>query len=588
MTLTQLRPKQEVPAPLRTGIGLRARHYAEILAEPGHGQFFFEALTDNYLRSGGKAEHFLRQIAERAPIVLHGVGLSIGSPEPLDWAYLRRIKQLSRDVGALWVTDHLCFTRAGGRETHDLLPVPYTSAHSRRIAARARAIQDFLELPFGLENTSSYLTLRGNEWTEWEFLRETILSAGVGLLLDVNNIVVSAKNHGFEPEHFLAAVPAESILQMHLAGHSDHGTHLIDTHVGPVPDVVTRLFESTLKRWGAFPTSLEWDTDIPNWPTLLAETGRLAALAAPYPLGRFAPTAGAELPTLPERSRDMVGPSLETIAEDEPLHALAHAVRGAPTLPAEAYVLAQGPLAPAARLAIYQSQFQLRHEETLAEDFPRTKQKLGAERWNALARTFLQSANATDAPLEELGASFALFLGAQLTRSEKKIRDLCEWEWRLASTFGAPLHSPLTLQGLGLWSAADFEQHLVRTQPSLRWASATFDLHGFWAQTAPEAELADAPTRHWGIFQGHQYRTQILETTSLERDLLENLAAPTTIAQACNRLTKQNPSASAVLAAKLSGWVWSWVERGLLTEHQTDSHHPSTLAEQCDPSDRPH
>jgi uncharacterized protein (UPF0276 family) len=255
---------------LGLGVGLRTAHFAHILAErPEIG--FFEVLTENFLDTYGRPIYILDQIAERYPLVMHGVSLSIGSTDPLDLEYLRKVKDLARRTRAVWVSDHVCWTGVLGRNTHDLLPLPYTEASLRHTVARVRTVQDFLERPLVLENPSTYLEFTPNAMTEWEFVARLAEEADCGLLFDVNNVYVSAFNHRYDPRAYIDAIPAERVCQYHLAGHTHKGTHILDTHSDHVVDPVWELFGHTLRHVGLRATLLEWDASIPPFEVVHAE-----------------------------------------------------------------------------------------------------------------------------------------------------------------------------------------------------------------------------------------------------------------------------------------------------------------------------
>ena len=255
---------------LGLGVGLRSVHYPHILSEQPAVDWF-EIISENYMDSQGRPRHVLDQIAERYPIVMHGVSLSIGSTDLLDREYLEKLKRLATDVNARWVSDHLCWTGVAGRNTHDLLPVPLTEQTLRHVVDRLRIVQDVLERPFVLENPSSYVTFTCSEMPEWEFLSRLAEEADCGLLLDVNNVYVSSVNHDFDPVEYVENVPHERIVQCHLAGHTNCGTHLIDTHDGPVIDPVWDLYRHTHQLTGGMSTLLEWDARIPEFPVVHAE-----------------------------------------------------------------------------------------------------------------------------------------------------------------------------------------------------------------------------------------------------------------------------------------------------------------------------
>jgi uncharacterized protein len=276
-----MKPPQR-PAHLRVpdygcGAGLRVPHYGHVLAEsPSIG--FFEVVSENFFGKGGKPLYHLDQFAERYPIILHGVALSIGAPEEPPRDYLQNLRALVKRVKPAWVSDHFCWCGAGGAHLHDLLPLPYTEEAITRVAERARMVQDYLEVPFGLENTSSYLTYHQSTMTEWEFVREVLERADCGLMFDVNNVFVSAYNHGFDPLDFVKSVPHERILQIHIAGHTNFGHYIIDTHVGPLIDPVLDLYRETIRLAGPVSTLLEWDDDIPEFAALAQEVARVASV----------------------------------------------------------------------------------------------------------------------------------------------------------------------------------------------------------------------------------------------------------------------------------------------------------------------
>ena len=255
---------------LGLGVGLRNVHFGFIL-DNSPPVDWFEIISENFMDSGGRPRYLLDQIAERYPIVMHGVSLSIGSTDPLNFHYLRKLKLLADQIGALWISDHLCWTGVMGANTHDLLPVPMSEESLSHIVRRIRTVQDFLGRPLILENPSTYITFADSTFTEWEFFSRMAEEADCGLLLDVNNVYVSSINHEFDPVEYIESLPHERVVQFHLAGHTNYGTHLIDTHDGPVIDAVWELYRLADKTTEGASTLLEWDGKIPDFATLHAE-----------------------------------------------------------------------------------------------------------------------------------------------------------------------------------------------------------------------------------------------------------------------------------------------------------------------------
>jgi hypothetical protein len=252
------------------GLGLRKPHYQEFL-ERRVPVDFVEVISENFMVEGGRPLQILDAVRERHPVALHGVSMSVGSADGLRADYLKRLKTLADRIEPLWVSDHLCWTGVDGFNSHDLLPLPFTEEALDTVCANIMQAQEVLERPILLENASSYLTFRGDVMTEQAFIAETCRRTGCYLLLDVNNIYVSGTNHGFDPYEYIAQIPAERVMQMHLAGHSRGRDLLIDTHDEPVPDVVWALYEFALRRFGHVATMIERDDNIPLLGELITE-----------------------------------------------------------------------------------------------------------------------------------------------------------------------------------------------------------------------------------------------------------------------------------------------------------------------------
>jgi len=258
---------------LGNGVGLRREHFDRVLEGPTSIDWF-EVISENYMVKGGRPLQILDRVRRDYPVVLHGVSLSIGSTDPLDKDYLAALGSLIDRVEPAWVSDHLCWTGVGGHNTHDLLPLPYSEESLAHTIRRVQAVQDHLGRQIALENPSTYLTFTGSSICEWEFLSQLAERADCGILLDVNNVYVSAMNHGFDAAAYIDAIPQNRVWQIHLAGHTDHGTHLLDSHSRPVCDAVWSLYRRAIRRFGDVASLVEWDEDIPAWEVLEAENER--------------------------------------------------------------------------------------------------------------------------------------------------------------------------------------------------------------------------------------------------------------------------------------------------------------------------
>ncbi len=271
-------PQFELPH-LGFGVGLRTAHFPHIL-QRWPAVDWFEIVSENFMDTGGRPIRVLDRIAERYPIVMHGVSLSIGSTDPLNREYLRRLGDLARRCRARFISDHVCWTGVAGRNLHDLLPLPYTEESLAHVVRRVRQVQEILERPLVLENPSSYVEFTSSTLSEWEFLAALAREADCGLLLDVNNVYVSSVNHGFDPEVYIRAIPPARVVYYHLAGHTDLGTHLLDTHSDHVVERVWDLYRLAHDLSGGRSTLLEWDENIPAFGVVHREVLKARAMTA--------------------------------------------------------------------------------------------------------------------------------------------------------------------------------------------------------------------------------------------------------------------------------------------------------------------
>jgi uncharacterized protein (UPF0276 family) len=262
---------------LGVGVGFRRPHVVQVLRDRPPMDWF-EVISENYFAEGGIQRRNLEELRAAYRVVPHGVSLSIGGAEPLDADYLSRLRALVRSLDAPWCSDHLCWTGFGSFDVHDLLPLPFTQATLDHVVERVKRVQGELGVPFALENASSYMEYRESTMPEEAFLAELSERADCGLLLDVNNVYVSAHNHGFDARAYIDAIPADRVVQMHVAGHADKGAYLLDTHGDHVTAEVWDLYRRALRRCGPTSTLVEWDESIPAWEVLSAEAAQARAV----------------------------------------------------------------------------------------------------------------------------------------------------------------------------------------------------------------------------------------------------------------------------------------------------------------------
>lgn len=259
------------------GLGLRPEYYPHILSTKPAVDWF-EIISENYMVGGGRPLHYLDRMRRDYPLVMHGVSLSIGSYDPVDLNYLKQLKSLKQRVEPEWISDHLCWTGVDGVNLHDLMPLPYTEEAIHHVVQRIKQVQDYLGCQILLENVSSYVSYKQSEMPEWEFINAILQQADCFLLLDVNNLFVSAFNHGLDPHSYLNSLPLDRVKQIHLAGYTNNQDYLIDTHDQPVSAPVWELYEQTLKRFGSVPTMIERDDNYPDFADLMSELEHAKAI----------------------------------------------------------------------------------------------------------------------------------------------------------------------------------------------------------------------------------------------------------------------------------------------------------------------
>ncbi|HFE46332.1 MAG TPA: DUF692 family protein, partial [Nannocystis exedens] len=476
------------------GVGLRRRHYDRAL----RGDFdvdWVEAVSENFFGEGGRPLAVLERLRADMPVALHGVSLAIGSPEAPSAEYLRRLARLSRRIEPVWISDHLCWGHLDGVYSHELLPLPLTQTALDRVVSRVSAVQEALGRRILLENVSSYLSFTCDEIPEWEFLAEISRRADCLILLDLNNILVSAHNHGFDPEDYLEGMPAERVWQFHLARHSDRGAYRFDDHCGAVPAEVWRLYEEALRRYGAVSSIIEWDEGVPPWPELRAEQrqarGRARAIVGDDP--------GLQVATISDcmstsRTIDVDVRSDRSLTETQGVLWRAIGTPGGsaailkhdPELERElaAKIRSSEQLAYGARIDIYAQSMSWRLRGALAEIYPTLLWLLGDAGFDQLAALMIREASSRDPDLGRFGAGLAAVLAtASWAAEDPWLVDLARCEWAMAELLDAadPPNEPLTSACLADRSVDQWPELRLQPIPALRLLASRFDLGLLWA-----------------------------------------------------------------------------------------------------------
>jgi uncharacterized protein (UPF0276 family) len=438
------------------GVGLRIKHYPEVLGDAALAKrsAWFEVISENFMIDGGKPLDVLDTVRGTHPVVLHGVSLSIGSADPLNTDYLKRLRVLADRVQPAMISDHLCWGSIDGHYAHDLLPLPYSEEEIGRIAERILRVQDALGRRMLIENVSSYLTYRHSTMPEWEFLSAVVEKADCGILLDVNNIYVSSVNHRFDPVDYLKGVPADRVAQFHLAGHSNYGSYLLDTHDGPVIDPVWAIYEKAVERFGDVSCLVEWDDKLPDFAGVLAEADKAKGIADRVTGEARARAAGANGgDSRRAGGRDANTGAFGAQATQRVFWNLITAPEGATTASEASKIDAMivgDELAAATRIDIYANMYFARLHDALMEDYEALEKSIGHANFHNLVTDFLLAHPSSNPSLRHLGTPLSAFVrGHAVSKDFPWAADLATLEWARVEAFDAANGTPIDGAVLG-------------------------------------------------------------------------------------------------------------------------------------------
>ena len=546
------------------GLGLRTEHYADFLAAR-QPLDWLEIITDNYLVEGGRPLQTLDTLRRDYPMAMHGVALSIGAPGGVDPVYLRQVKALADRIEPLWVSDHLCWIGPGPEQLHDLYPLPYTDEAARHVIAQIHRTQDLLQRRLVLENVSSYIDYRQSAASEWQFLAYIAGQADCLLLVDVNNIHVSSVNHGFDPLAYLRGLPPARVQQIHLAGHSDMGNHLIDTHDHPVAQPVWDLYAQACRLFGPVPAMIERDARIPPLQTLLDELALARRIAAasgaaplqpqPQPPNSIGTGSG---PTLQATQRCLAGYILDRGA--------GAGTTAAPALAEPAVELlirsAPGVLARQ-RLGIYHNAYRVRLAEVLAESFGKTCLFMGSAQFDREACSFALRHPPLVRSLNRYGEGFPGWLAVRYP-ANPELHELAQLDWDLRTRFDGA-------------DAPALDATLARADGAAQWLARSSPLHrsvllrrhcsnlaAIWQAIdaaapvpAPVIQAGGSTLMVWRLGLQPQFRTLAANEALFIRRLADGLS----INQACADLAATEPMSD---PEQLGSWLRDWLDQGLL------------------------
>ncbi len=535
------------------GLGLRNRHYSYIMEHsPAVG--WFEVISENFMDTDGKAKRNLLAVRERYPIAMHGVSLSIGTVDPCNSDYLRKLKQCIGWLNPLWVSDHLCWTGVAHKNTHDLLPLPYTEEALTHIIQRIKQVQDYLEQPIALENPSTYLTFNHSTLTEAAFIAQMVEESGCKLLLDINNVYVTCYNHQLNPQHYIDTLPLDAVMQVHLSGHSNKGSHIIDTHNSPVIDEVWNLYKYMVHKAGRTPyTMVEWDDNIPDFPVLYQEMekARMAANAA-------------ESYVLPVMPNDAPHHTVRSDSLSDIQHIMQDAIMGgniAKSTPDE-WITAKVHFSPEQQLNVYINGYRYRLYDSIAEDYPVLRTYMGAASFEALLWAFIANNPPEHFNIARYPAKLPEFIAHYLP-GDSVVHELCQLETSIAQLADARETEALTPTHIAGMTAERLLASRLYPRNALNLYHFSHDINSYY-QSVMDDRLLELPVKtncYLAVFR-HEDIIWRMALAEKEYALLHRICSGMTVGEALEGI----PESAAI---QLSQWFSRWMHNGLLATPPT-------------------
>lgn len=533
------------------GVGLRTQHYPAI-TQNWPKMDWFEAITENFMDSGGRPLAILEQVRAHYPVALHGTSLSIGSTDPLRPHYMKNWKKLVDRIDPFLVSDHLCWTSVDQEELHDLLPLPFTEEALKHVVERVGQVQDYLGRQIILENVSTYVTYKHSNMPEWEFLRELARRSGCGILLDINNIYVNAFNHKFDALDYLKAVPGDKVRQFHLAGHTDMGKYYFDTHTGHVIDPVWKLYEEALKLYGPVSTLIEWDADIPEFEVLQSEAEKARGIYKKFKtpsqdLAAFKPAEFSKdpdpvsLPEIERRMKSWVQPQRSQL---------------------DCNLNEQGGEPGNLRLSVYGEGYKARIFESLAEAFEAVYKVIGHDKFLELTHAYAAQYPSKHYNLNYAGKYFPDFLKQnEISKKFPFLIELAELEWAVMEVFDAQNEKPFDMSSLSGLSMEDWAKIRFAFQPHVFVYRASWPVLDIWKNRNGSDKPADGIKKQAQDILLFRVQTEIHShvMASKEADLIQALRRGLSLGEACDKINLPEGE-----AGKIQQWFQFWVSAGLI------------------------
>lgn len=530
------------------GMGLRTVHYNHIL-EHKPTVDWFEIISENFMDTDGKSRRILEKIKADYPVVMHGVSLSIGTVDPLNSDYLKKLKSLAEWLDTPWLSDHLCWTGIAHKNTHDLLPVPYTEDALNHVVDRIKQVQDVLGRPVLMENPSSYLEFTDSTIPEEAFIARMAEAADCGLLLDVNNVYVSCYNHRLDLKRYLDALPMDRVVQIHLAGHSHMGNHIIDTHDGAVIDEVWALYRYVVHKAGAISTMIEWDDKIPSFEDVKAELDKAKAvaeskegvndlpqLATPKP--DYAPTVMHYTDRLLQMQEAIIGDGNDADAN--------------------AWIKPKEGFAPAEQLGVYRKGYRVRLCDIVYSDYASLHHYLGETESKKLIDAYVE---ATPSIWYDIGRYIAPFPDFMRQHSDAFAYELCVLERALSELFHAEETPPLTQKDIAQLTPDTLVNLQLHARKALRLFAFDYPVNGYYQAWRDEhAPAAPEPENTWLAVYRHEDRLWRLDIEQAEYELLSLLFSDVPVGAAMEQLSETHD----VPEEAITRWFSRWINNGLL------------------------
>lgn len=562
------------------GIGLRREHFSHLLEHQAQGVDWFEIISENFFSRGGRPWAVLDKVRANHPIAMHGVSMTIGDALPSHPGYLKQLAELIERVQPFLVSDHLCWGTVQGQSLHDLLPLPWTEESLALVVDRVTQVQDKLGRQLVLENVSSYLTYAISSLSEWDFLNEVANRTGCGILLDVNNVYVCARNHGFSAEQFIDAIDPRHVKQIHLAGHSDYGTYLLDSHVGPVPEPVWQLYHRAVSRLGMVPTLVEWDTEIPDFDVVADQASRARKIASEVVSGnpelvkavalggsKGATVSVGSLGTTTTGATELIQRRmLALIAQPDPIDIAAKKLVATfeGIAPVSSWIDDRPNMPAEDRLNVYSQSYFHRLLEVMKELYPTVYGVLKESTFTEIIADYLLVFPPDAATIEQVGRRFSGYLIEK--RAERFLADLATLDWARWSAIDCADAKSMTLAELIRAVSDGLAILRLQTTPSVKVLTLEHNIAPVWQAVNNNEEISDSEAIKsylvvWRV--GFEVMHHSLDAD--EAHMLRRLESAQTFETICFQCAEHDPDQSVDdVAVKLFGWLRRWAEWGLL------------------------